>query len=110
MKQITLNVSEGVNKIEIHSFVIGGNAQGVIIPDELPGDIVTIDIDCSGKMELRKITPAEFAVQMDKIARECKLDKEAAHSRMDALMCRVLQEQGFGTGVQVFNMQSKGYV
>lgn len=107
MKQIVLNVSEGVNKIDIQAFLIGSSTRGMIILDELPGDTVTIDIDCSGQMEIRKITPVEFAVQMDKIARDYGRDEEVAHSRMDALMCRVLSEQGFKEGVSVFDRLSK---
>lgn len=109
MKQIVINVSEGVKEIEISSRKCDNLGLAIVGLDAIAGDTVTIDVDCSGKMEVRKITPLEFRDQMDKIARECGRDEEVAHSRMDALMCRVLQEQGFREGVQVFDRQSKYY-
>jgi hypothetical protein len=110
VKQIILNVSDGVTEIEIQSRTISDKVWAKVVLDEVRGDTITLDVDCHGKIALRKITPVDFLNEMNKIARESGLDEEVAHSRMDALMCRVLQEQGFGTGVRVFNMQSKGYM
>lgn len=109
MKQIVINVSDGVKEIEISSRKCDNLGLVIVGLDAIAGDTVTIDVDCSGKMELRKITPLEFVNEMNKIARDCGRDAEVAHSRMDALMCRVLQEQGFREGVSVFDQQSKYY-
>lgn len=109
MKQIILNVSDGVTEIEIQSRTISDKVWAKVVLDEARGDTITLDVDCHGKIALRKITPLEFVDEMNKIARECGLDEEVAHSRMDALMCRVLAEQGFGKGVSVFDRQSKHY-
>lgn len=110
MKQIILNVSDGVTEIELQSRTISDKAYAKVILDEVCGDTITLDVDCHGKVALRKITPVEFLNEMNKIARESGLDEEVAHSRMDALMCRVLAEQGFGKGVSVFDQQLKHYV
>lgn len=109
MKQIILNVSDGVTEIEIQSRTISDKVWAKVVLDEARGDTITLDVDCHGKIALRKITPLEFVDEMNKIARESGLDEEVAHSRMDALMCRVLAEQGFGKGVSVFDQQSKYY-
>jgi predicted RNase H-like nuclease (RuvC/YqgF family) len=109
MKQIVINVSDGVKEIEISSRKCDNMGLAIVGLDAIAGDTVTIDVDCSGKMELRKITPVEFLNEMNKIARESGFDEEVAHSRMGALMCRVLAEQGFGEGVSVFDQQSKHY-
>ena len=109
MKQIILNVSEGVKKINIQTREPCTESYVQLVLDEIVGDPVILDVDCSGKIELRKITPADFVYQMNEIAREYGHDEEVAHRRMDDLICRVLREQGFASGVQVFNRQSKYY-
>ena len=55
------------------------------------------------------MTPAEFHRKMEKIERDNKDDPELAHLAMDELMCRVLQEQGFWSGVDVFKRAKKHY-
>jgi hypothetical protein len=54
-------------------------------------------------------TPEQFRDEMQKIREELGRDKEAAHARMDDVMCRVLAELGYRDGVAVFDEQSKWY-
>ena len=49
-----------------------------------------------------KLTPAEFAAQMRKIDEDAGSDREQAHVDADNLMLRVLREQGFTEGADVF--------
>lgn len=109
MKQIILNVSEGIKKIDIQTSEPRTKTYTQLILDELLDDTVIFDINGSGKLELRKLTPAEFLGQMTKIVLEYGHDEEVAHLRMDELICRVLREQGFDAGVRVFDQQSKHY-
>ena len=57
-------------------------------------------------MSEEKISPEEFERRM----RECESgDYEVAHARMDELMCQVLRDLGYGTGIDVFDQQDKWY-
>ena len=37
------------------------------------------------------------------------IDRETSHRRMDALMCKVLEDLGYGKGVKVFKETPKWY-
>jgi hypothetical protein len=52
-------------------------------------------------------TPEEFEREMAH-ARDDE-NEEAAHGDMDAIMCRILCELGYGAGVDQFNAQQKWY-
>lgn len=51
------------------------------------------------------MTPKEFYEEMLLIKKECldeRDDKELVHVTMDNLMCKLLEELGYGDGVEVF--------
>lgn len=48
------------------------------------------------------INAEEFAKQMKELENKYGTDREALHSKMDELMCKVLTEQGFGEGIKIF--------
>ena len=52
------------------------------------------------------MTPDEFREKM--IAAQ-SADAEVAHSKMDELMCELLRELGYGSGVDVFDYQERWY-
>lgn len=52
--------------------------------------------------------PDEFYKEMKKIA-DSKINEEFAHIEMDELMCRVLKELGYGSGVEIFEKADKWY-
>ena len=54
-------------------------------------------------------TPKEFAAQMQEIRDTVGGDEEAAHSRMDDLMAKVLVELGYSDGIAIFDKQDKWY-
>ena len=54
------------------------------------------------------MTPEEFETEMDYIARMS--DIETRHMEADELMCKALEELGFGRGVEIFEHISKYYV
>ena len=51
------------------------------------------------------INPNEFHQQMLEISREP--DVEGRHSEADRLLCQVLRQLGYGTGVDVFESMKK---
>jgi len=53
------------------------------------------------------ITPAEFEDQMRKI--KLTGDTELGHRAADDLMCEVLEENGYSSGVKIFKDLSKWY-
>ena len=55
------------------------------------------------------ITPKEFAEKMEEIRRNDFYDYEAAHSKMDNLMSKVLRQNGYKDGILCFNKQQKWY-
>ena len=61
------------------------------------------------------MTPEAFAKYMKKHSQPLCLsnigviDRETSHRRMDALMCRVLEDLGYGEGVKVFKKTPKWY-
>lgn len=61
------------------------------------------------------MTPEDFAKYMKKHSQTLwppnigGIDRETSHRRMDALMCRVLEDLGYGKGVKVFKETPKWY-
>ena len=55
------------------------------------------------------MTPKEFFDKMTEIEDEFYSDLEVCHSKMDDLMCEVLDELGYGDGVHVFKGADKWY-
>lgn len=55
------------------------------------------------------MTPNDFHKKMEKLRDELKDDPEVMHQQMDDLMCRVLQEQGFWKGVEIFQKSESWY-
>jgi hypothetical protein len=53
------------------------------------------------------MTPYEFYHKMLEIADN--LDQEARHAEADNLLCAVLMELGYSTGVEVFHKMEKWY-
>ena len=53
------------------------------------------------------ITPDEFRVQMKEIANNGATDD--AHMEADQLMCTLLEELGYGQGVELFQNMYKWY-
>lgn len=53
------------------------------------------------------MTPEAFATRMKEIATIG--DEEIAHPRADDLLCDVLEQLGYGAGVQVFREMHKWY-
>lgn len=56
-----------------------------------------------------KTTPQEFRREMELIKYANSDDLELVHVKMDDLMCRVLDELGYGEGVNVFEQTTKYY-
>jgi len=54
-----------------------------------------------------RMLPGEFEAEMKVIATE--RDTERRHGLADDLLCKVLNEQGFGDGVRVFLEMKKWY-
>ncbi len=55
------------------------------------------------------MTPKEFKDEMKSLAEEFRNDKEARHSNMDGLMCKLLKKLGYKKGVEVFEEVEKHY-
>lgn len=53
------------------------------------------------------MTPREFKIKMQEIKDAPDTDIESVHIDMDALMCKLLMELGFGDGVEVFQETDK---
>ena len=53
------------------------------------------------------MTKEEFAREMQDIVDKVGWDIEKAHSQMDDLMCQMLRELGYDTGVDIFEVQEK---
>ena len=53
------------------------------------------------------MTPEEFKKAMQKI--DDRGDKEYGHMEADELMCDLLEELGYGEGVDIFRQMSKWY-
>lgn len=53
------------------------------------------------------MTPAQFRQKMKRIAQLKDIDER--HKRADALMVALLDELGYGTGVELFNEMEKWY-
>ena len=54
-------------------------------------------------------TPKEFKERMREIYDTIGGDPASAHSRMDRLMMKVLDELGYHEGVVIFELQDKWY-
>ncbi len=54
------------------------------------------------------MTPAQFADEMMKIARQTG-DTEMSHCDADDLLCKVLAELGYADGVKIFTEMDKWY-
>lgn len=55
------------------------------------------------------ITPEEFAKRMQKL-KDLNINyQEMAHKNMDALMCMVLKELGYGEGVKIYLSTDKWF-
>jgi hypothetical protein len=52
------------------------------------------------------MTPEQFKEEMEKLITG---DEEADHSAADRLMCRTLNELGYGSGVEIFEKMDKWY-
>ena len=55
------------------------------------------------------VTPEDFAKRMIKLKERCGHDPEYCHSKMDHLMCSVLNQLGYEHGVKVFEDTEKWY-
>lgn len=53
------------------------------------------------------ITPAEFEDEMGRISQNEEI--ELRHKAADELMCKVLQENGYSSGVKIFESMKKWY-
>ena len=53
------------------------------------------------------VSPATFAEQIKRIIDEAGDDFERAHSELDALLCRVLVQNGYAEGVQLYQKAEK---
>jgi len=53
------------------------------------------------------MTPEEFKEKMASIVAGSGGDQEMAHIKMDDLMCDLLNELGYGEGVEVFQNYNK---
>lgn len=54
------------------------------------------------------ITPAEFEDQMRKISSEVDfIGREASHKEAEELMCKVLKDNGYVSGVKIFEKMAK---
>jgi hypothetical protein len=53
--------------------------------------------------------PEQFKQLMEQYKVESISDPESAHSKADQLMCRILDELGYGEGVAVFEEVEKWY-
>ena len=60
-------------------------------------------------MAFKKTTPEEFEKELQSIIEEWHGDMEMSHRFMDDVLCRVLTENGYWKGVQVFKSQHKWY-
>jgi hypothetical protein len=60
-----------------------------------------------GKTETKVITPRQFAAEMKRIA--AREDAESSHGEADKLLCSVLTQLGYKTGVTIFNKMKKWY-
>ena len=54
------------------------------------------------------LTPKEFAECMKTIAEVCE-DEEVCHIDMDNAMCGMLEQLGYGEGVEIFRNTPKWY-
>jgi len=55
------------------------------------------------------MTPYEFRKKMILLKRNVGRSEEECHIKMDALMCQLLEELGYGKGVKVFKDTYKWY-
>ena len=61
------------------------------------------------------MTPKEFADEMRRITDEEQhkgdlyWDTEQVHIEMDNVMCEVLEDLGYGEGIEIFRNESKWY-
>lgn len=55
------------------------------------------------------MTPEEFSKKMQEIKDQLEDDEEVVHVKMDCLMCTVLEELGYGEGINIFEQTSKWY-
>lgn len=54
-------------------------------------------------------TPEQFKAEMEEIVQKTDGDPHDVHVVMDATLCRVLTELGYGDGVAIFEKQDKWY-
>lgn len=59
--------------------------------------------------EEREMDSFEFYEKMMEIKEKCKGDPELCHIRMDELMCELLIDLGYESGVDVFNSIERWY-
>lgn len=55
------------------------------------------------------MTPEEFALKMKEIETVYEDDPEVSHSKMDDLMCEVLESLGYIDGVAIFEESGRWY-
>ena len=55
------------------------------------------------------VTPANFEDEMKQIKERYSLDKDAMHRAADELMCQALIDNGYASGVKVFEEMPKWY-
>lgn len=55
------------------------------------------------------LTPEEFENEMRLIVSNYRHDREVMHSKMDLLMCKVLESLGYNGGTIVFRGEPKWY-
>ena len=55
------------------------------------------------------ITPAEFEDEMKRISDSSRESTEMAHISADKLMCDVLRDNGYESGVKLFEQMNKWY-
>jgi len=58
---------------------------------------------------MKYITPADFEKMMQEIKDDYGGDEEAVHMKMDKLMCEVLKQQGYSSGVEIFENTDTWY-
>ena len=56
-----------------------------------------------------KLTPEEFENEMRLIVSNYGHDREVMHSKMDVLMCKVLESLGYHDGTAIFRAEPKWY-
>jgi hypothetical protein len=55
------------------------------------------------------MTPEDFEAKMKEFAASSEHDAEAGHVCADELMCRVLRELGYSSGVEIFENMFRWY-